>query len=709
MRYWPLARGPRRRLVAAGLAALLLAAGTPAAAAGAPAPSPTPVRVRVDGTPLDLTPPPLVTGNRTLVPLRPLFAALGAAVAWDGQTRTVTATRGDRYVRLQAGSRIACLDPACGRAALLDMPPELREGRTFVPLRAAVAALGAAVHWDAASRTAEVTTSAPPAPPPVRVAAPAPGATVIGPVELRAELQGIAPQQVRWFLLDPATGRGPLLAVVTDPAAPPPVWRPDPARAGARWLLAAAYGADGRPAYSELVPVTVQPDTAVALGGLQPEQQVTGPVELRLQHGFQAAAVRYERRDPRSGAVTVIGQADPAQPFLWVPHTRDNGRWLVEAVATDRAGQEYRTAAVPVQVAAAPAASLAGLKADQELTGPVLLRVRANFPVGSVQYYLTGSPGDQGSGGSRLVAGAGAQPLRWLPPPELNGAWLLSAVVYDQAGAPHYTPTVPVRIRTRPGLVLAGVGPEQVVSGPVELQVLANRELAGVDYILTDPESGQETVLARGVPPAVAYRWDPAGVPGGRRLLRAAGTTAAGPVIHSEPVPVRVFTGKTYDPAPAMPKDQFLPWAREQAVASSRQTGMSAALQVAQAILESAFGQLCPVDRYTGRPSYNLFGIKGSGPAGSVTHNTWEEYEGTAYRIEQQFRAYHSPEESWADHKHLLLDRPWYAPFRAVMWNPLQAAWALQRSGYATDSRYPLKLIDIMRRYDLYALDEWEP
>ena len=117
-------------------------------------------------------------------------------------------------------------------------------------------------------------------------------------------------------------------------------------------------------------------------------------------------------------------------------------------------------------------------------------------------------------------------------------------------------------------------------------------------------------------------------------------------------------------------------------------------------------GQSVPVDKYSGKLSYNLFGIKGKGTAGSVISNTWEEYNGNRYRIDAEFRAYNSVEESWNDHKNLLLTSSRYEPFRDVMFNGNFGAWALKRCGYATDSQYAIKLIDIMRRYNLYELDK---
>ena len=44
--------------------------------------------------------PAVIVNDRTLVPLRAIFEALGAEVEWDDATRTVTATKGQDTVKL---------------------------------------------------------------------------------------------------------------------------------------------------------------------------------------------------------------------------------------------------------------------------------------------------------------------------------------------------------------------------------------------------------------------------------------------------------------------------------------------------------------------------------------------------------------------------------------------------------------------------------
>ncbi|PKK96210.1 MAG: muramidase, partial [Tenericutes bacterium HGW-Tenericutes-3] len=117
------------------------------------------------------------------------------------------------------------------------------------------------------------------------------------------------------------------------------------------------------------------------------------------------------------------------------------------------------------------------------------------------------------------------------------------------------------------------------------------------------------------------------------------------------------------------------------------------------------WGQSVPQDKYSGKFSYNLFGIKGSATNGSVTSNTWEVYNGVTYRVDANFRAYNNVQESWNDHKSLLLNADRYAPFRDVMYQSSLGAWAIKRAGYATDPQYPIKLMKLIRQYNLKELD----
>ncbi|MFA9422122.1 MAG: glycoside hydrolase family 73 protein, partial [Sedimentibacter sp.] len=142
--------------------------------------------------------------------------------------------------------------------------------------------------------------------------------------------------------------------------------------------------------------------------------------------------------------------------------------------------------------------------------------------------------------------------------------------------------------------------------------------------------------------------------------------------IITEEVEFTIYTKKLYTALPIIEKDKFLDLVSDLSTETEEKTGMSAALQTAQAILETGWGQSVPVDKYDGQLSNNLFGIKGTGSSGSVTSNTWEEYNGVAFRIDAEFRAYSTVSDSWADHNNLLLTLSRYEPFRQVMFDSTQ-------------------------------------
>lgn len=98
--------------------------------------------------------PPVILNDRTLVPLRGIFEALGANVSWDQNAKTVLATKEGTTVCLTIGSNKAYKN---GEVINLDQPPQLINDRTMVPVRFVSEALGAKVDWDDRVRTVIIT------------------------------------------------------------------------------------------------------------------------------------------------------------------------------------------------------------------------------------------------------------------------------------------------------------------------------------------------------------------------------------------------------------------------------------------------------------------------------------------------------------------------------------------------------------------------
>jgi hypothetical protein len=429
---------------------------------------------------------------------------------------------------------------------------------------------------------------------------------------------------------------------------------------------------------------------------------VSDKVTLGVDLNFRASHVKYQIINQDRGTTFLSSEADPQGPFTWTPLLEDNGVVSFQVIAYDQEGQAYPSPALTAAVAVERELELRGVSEGGTIEKPVTLLASRNFPVSETEYVLR----DPRTGQEQVLAQIPYGGYRWFPNPGEVGEKEVLVRVKDTAGNIYSSPPVRVEITGTPLLLLQGIGPQQVVTGPVQLTAACNVDLNKIQYIILNPTTGAKRVIAAGNDPTSQYTWTPESTDDGEWRLWAEGITTTGVRVTSEEVPFRVYLGELHGARPVVEKDQFLGLASGLAVQSWQKTGMSAALQTAQAILETGWGQSVPVDKYTGKFSYNLFGIKGTGPAGSVISNTWEEYNGQSFRIDAGFRAYSSVDESWADHKNLLLTASRYEPFRAVMHDSIQGAWALRRAGYATDSQYPLKLMDIMERYDLKKLDE---
>lgn len=134
---------------------------------------------------------------------------------------------------------------------------------------------------------------------------------------------------------------------------------------------------------------------------------------------------------------------------------------------------------------------------------------------------------------------------------------------------------------------------------------------------------------------------------------------------------------------------------KEIAKDNMQKNGIPASITLGQAILESGAG--------TGPLSVqgnNHFGIKchKEWTGASIRHTDDEENE--------CFRKYDDPSHSFRDHSYFLVSRPRYADLFKLEKDDYKA-WAkgLKAAGYATDPKYPDKLISLIERYQLQKYD----
>jgi flagellum-specific peptidoglycan hydrolase FlgJ len=136
------------------------------------------------------------------------------------------------------------------------------------------------------------------------------------------------------------------------------------------------------------------------------------------------------------------------------------------------------------------------------------------------------------------------------------------------------------------------------------------------------------------------------------------------------------------------------------AIDSTAGTGLLPSVALAQAALESAYGksELAYIHN-------NLFGIKAVKGQNAVTMRTREVSKtGQPYYINAPFRVFESPKQSFDERVKFFKKYPRYKPVLAAT-TPLEQAYALGRSGYATDPTYGNKILSIINSYKLTQYD----
>jgi alpha-tubulin suppressor-like RCC1 family protein len=113
------------------------------------------IKVDLDGKELAFDQPPVLIDNRTMVPLRKIFEALGASINWDQSTSTVTATKGQIVVKLTIGSNVAYVND---KEVTLDSAAVVVNARTLVPVRFIGSSFGAKVTWDDITKSVVIKT-----------------------------------------------------------------------------------------------------------------------------------------------------------------------------------------------------------------------------------------------------------------------------------------------------------------------------------------------------------------------------------------------------------------------------------------------------------------------------------------------------------------------------------------------------------------------
>ncbi|MBS9768260.1 MAG: glucosaminidase domain-containing protein [Flavobacteriaceae bacterium] len=173
--------------------------------------------------------------------------------------------------------------------------------------------------------------------------------------------------------------------------------------------------------------------------------------------------------------------------------------------------------------------------------------------------------------------------------------------------------------------------------------------------------------------------------------------TKKGTYIHTgEVINPEETTSKRHKSSYESSAEEYIQTYKGYAMNEMREFKIPASITLAQGILESGNGK----SELT-RNSNNHFGIK--------CHDTWggDRVYHDDDRSGECFRRYKDPAKSFRDHSLFLKNRKRYAQLFTLAPDDY-VGWArgLKKAGYATDRRYPAKLIGIIERFELYKYDE---
>lgn len=97
---------------------------------------------------------PVIINDRTLLPIRAAAEAMGASVAWEGESQTTVLAKNDTIILLTIGSNIAYLNE---EKQMLDTQPIILNDRTMLPVRFIAENFGYGVKWDGANQMITIT------------------------------------------------------------------------------------------------------------------------------------------------------------------------------------------------------------------------------------------------------------------------------------------------------------------------------------------------------------------------------------------------------------------------------------------------------------------------------------------------------------------------------------------------------------------------
>lgn len=640
---------------------------------------------------------PIVKNRRTLVPLRFIGEALGKEVLWNNDEKSVTVSDENASFKLYIDSKI--IDNSDGTLKFTDVAPCIVNRKTYLPLRAIAELMNIGVGYDKASSTVTIDSS------------------TYNPVEESTTIVGLMPNQTIntkmnfSFVTNKNFAKAKLLLLndknegyiqdVKTSAAETLEFLPSLKDEGNKKLVLALYDANGNLIDATGAKINLNVLPRVTYSGVENGGFVQDELKITPDINFIASKMKATITNLTTGATEVKDNLDPEGEFLFKPSYLDAGSYSIMLSAFDELGREHFGETKTFTMSINPYLNITGVPKDGVISGQVTLNAQRNFDVMRTDYVLR----DPVTGQETVIESKSYGACKFFP--NINDAGQKEVFVrcIDASGKTMESEHKLVLIKGDSKLILEGVAPGGIVHKYVDLNAVSNVGVNSVNYYIKNLRTGKTKTIAENVPYGQKFRYNVTKDDEGENEISVTGNQIDA-FIKGESIKFRIYTGKIYTKQPLMAKDKFLDYTKKIARREFLRTDLSGAITTAQAILESGWGQSVPVDKYTGKFSNNLFGIKGSASNGTVTITTTEVYNNIRYTVDDKFRAYKSADESFRDHTELFFAKKWYTPFRKVMFNDQRGVYAIKRCGYATDPSYPAKLKQIIDKYNLKELDK---
>jgi flagellar protein FlgJ len=228
------------------------------------------------------------------------------------------------------------------------------------------------------------------------------------------------------------------------------------------------------------------------------------------------------------------------------------------------------------------------------------------------------------------------------------------------------------------GMLKGAVGDNALGTGSGLLNNLASEAVSGTLFGKTDAAAASQIVSQLGTGESAAS----SSLAGGKRTsLLSTMENVLGTAASSDVSGTAGALGATITAAVSFARSVW-----PAIVQSAQSLGVSPVGLLAQSALETGWG--------ASTPGNNIFGVKAHGELPATTDATTEEEAGSMVPTTANFAAYASLSQSAADYTDLIKSRFAGAAGSSSI---AQFAAALQDGGYATDSAYASKIVNIAR------------